>query len=72
MAEAQGDEAAITVWVRRCRFCRVRDVAAAFGRLGMLNGPWSCPRCRSDRFDAVQLPLPNACTPAPDSPLGAG
>lgn len=48
------------VWVRRCRACRADDVSAAFGQRSMLTDPWSCPRCRSGRFEPVQLPLPTA------------
>jgi len=62
---------AARMWTRRCRACGRDDLSAAFGRLAVIGGPWSCPACRSARYEPVPMVMPGV-VPAPAGGPGEG
>lgn len=50
------------MWTRRCRACGRHDLTAAFGRLALIGAAWSCPACRSERYERVALVMPGGAT----------
>jgi hypothetical protein len=59
-SRSDGKASTREVWVRRCRSCGRDDLSAAFGQVSMVAGAWRCPACRTDRYRAVKLPMPDS------------
>lgn len=48
-------------WLRRCTMCGTDDLRGWFGSPSAIaDGPWWCPSCRSESWQAVCVSVPGS------------